>query len=110
MTRNLLTNREKGGYTRSVVEVHCEPQPGDTYVPGEIVQALLYSGTTDNPNFWLAPTDEAAAVIAKAVGPSGSSVDYLFSLAEYLRCVCSSAILSPLAYVVVVVSENIVFI
>jgi cation transport regulator ChaC len=66
--------------------VHCEPQSGDTYAEGDVVQALLYSGTTDNPNFWLAPTDEAAAVIAKAVGPSGSSVDYLFSLAEYLRC------------------------
>lgn len=40
-----LDFREKGGYTRRVVDVHK--------LDGEdSVKALLYTGTTDNPNFW----------------------------------------------------------
>lgn len=49
-------------------------------------QALLYTATTSNPNFYLSPTvEEAADTIASAVGPSGPNHEYLFHLAEYLK-------------------------
>mmetsp|Transcript_75499 Transcript_75499/g.151763 ORF Transcript_75499/g.151763 Transcript_75499/m.151763 type:complete len:225 (+) Transcript_75499:123-797(+) len=78
-----LDFREKGGYTRRVVEVTCQ-RSGDT------VNALLYSGTVDNPNFWWGDDgcgldlDRAAAIVASAVGPSGPNVDYLRNLSAFL--------------------------
>lgn len=48
-------------------------------------RALLYTATTDNPNFYLSSVEEAATTIASAVGPSGPNRDYLFSLSEYLQ-------------------------
>jgi len=70
-------------YTRRVVEVTCQ-RSGDT------VNALLYSGTVDNPNFWWGDDgcgldlDRAAAIVASAVGPSGPNVDYLRNLSAFL--------------------------
>lgn len=48
-------------------------------------RAVLYTATTDNPNFSLSSLEEAANTIASAVGPSGPNSDYLFSLSEYLQ-------------------------
>lgn len=49
-------------------------------------RALLYTATTDNPNFCLSPTlEDAAATIASAEGPSGPNHEYLFLLSEYLE-------------------------
>lgn len=54
-------------------------------------RALLYTATTDNPNFFLSSSlEEAADTIASAVGPSGPNSDYLFSLSEYLQKVSLS--------------------
>lgn len=51
-----------------------------------LTRALLYTATTDNPNFYLSPTlEETAATIASAVGPSGPNREYLFFLSEYLE-------------------------
>lgn len=50
------------------------------------IRALLYTGTTDNPNFSMSPSvEDAAAIIASAVGPSGPNSEYLLALWEYLE-------------------------
>ena len=73
-----LDFREKGGYTREVVRVaHA----------GGALDALLYRGTVDNPNFdatAIQDLDAAAATIKDAVGPSGPNRDYLLNLATWL--------------------------
>ena len=75
-----LDFREKGGYTRQVATVSLHD--------GSTIQALVYTGTTDNPNFSrdLASTSEAALekasqIIATSEGPSGQNKEYLFNLA-----------------------------
>ncbi|CAM9527526.1 unnamed protein product [Ectocarpus sp. 6 AP-2014] len=81
-----LDFREKGGYTRATVDVLPAGGEGgqkeDTAVP---TPALLYTGTTSNPNFHVPSIDEAADTIALAVGPSGPNYEYLFSLSQYLE-------------------------
>eukprot|EP00747_Dinoflagellata_sp_TGD_P033375 gnl/TRDRNA2_/TRDRNA2_136575_c0_seq2.p1 gnl/TRDRNA2_/TRDRNA2_136575_c0~~gnl/TRDRNA2_/TRDRNA2_136575_c0_seq2.p1 ORF type:complete len:194 (-),score=38.45 gnl/TRDRNA2_/TRDRNA2_136575_c0_seq2:7-513(-) len=79
-----LDYREKGGYTRAVVEVQS--------LDGmRTVKALLYTANSANPNFMAGPAlqsvapAEVAERIAQAVGPSGKNVEYLFRLADYLR-------------------------
>ncbi|CAM9475858.1 unnamed protein product, partial [Choristocarpus tenellus] len=57
---------------------------GDKHVTS--VRALMYTATTDNPNFSLSKSsEEAAMVIAQARGPRGPNYEYLFSLWEYLH-------------------------
>ena len=77
-----LDFREKGGYTRELVDV----TPSDkSRAP---VRALLYTATPDNPNFNpSAVTDlsSSAFTIAHTEGPSGPNVDYLFALANFLE-------------------------
>ena len=72
-----LDFREKGGYTRAVVDVH----PAGTGAP---VRALLYTANPSNPHFYLPAPQEAAQIIARAIGPSGPNRDYLLNLAEWL--------------------------
>jgi cation transport protein ChaC len=75
-----LDFREKGGYSRAVVDV----TPSDGSAP---VQALLYTGNSANPNFTPEPLEDltgAAETIATAVGPSGPNIVYLESLARWL--------------------------
>jgi alpha-tubulin suppressor-like RCC1 family protein len=70
---------------------------------GTVVDALVYSGSTSNPNFHFMPSgcrfesqgietetlvrphSATADIIAAAVGPSGSNSDYLFNLDDYLH-------------------------
>jgi alpha-tubulin suppressor-like RCC1 family protein len=57
------------------------------YDSGNIVKALLYRGTPDNPAFWkraLLDLSFAAAVIAVATGPSGKNDEYLFHLDQFM--------------------------
>jgi len=63
--------------TRAVVEV-LSPE-------GETVRALLYTANPSNPHFYLPAPEEAARIIATAVGPSGANVDYLLNLAAWLE-------------------------
>jgi len=79
-----LDFREKGGYTREVVDVKL-------FEDGSLVRALVYSATADNPNFEpdLASSkpealDKAAHIIATSTGPSGKNDEYLFELADAL--------------------------
>lgn len=67
-----LDFREKGGYTRAVVEVHHSGT-------GDVVKALLYTGNAQNPNFHALPHDVAAHVIAWAIGPSGRNIEYFLN-------------------------------
>ena len=76
-----LDFREKGGYTRTIVQVHRVDNPATH------VDALLYTANPSNPNFHLVEPSEAAAIIASAVGPSGSNMDYFERLAEWVESV-----------------------
>ncbi|CAN0129184.1 unnamed protein product [Pylaiella littoralis] len=93
-----LDFREKGGYTRATVDVFpARGEDGKRNVGDDTgggggsagatapKRALLYTATTDNPNFYLSSVEEAAGTIASAVGPSGPNREYLFSLSEYLQ-------------------------
>ena len=86
-----LDFREKGGYSRRVVDVErLDADGSDGPAAGAVVRALLYSGTVDNPNFWWGDggggwdADDAAHTIAAAVGPSGPNLEYLSNLAAFL--------------------------
>ena len=77
-----LDFREKGGYTRELIDV--TPAGGD----GPPVRALLYSATPDNPGFAaeaIADLGGAAATIGAAHGPSGANREYLLQLASWLE-------------------------
>ena len=78
-----LDFREKGGYTRDIVEV----TPVEAGRPA--VRALLYTANPENPNFTppAAALAETAAVIAGASGPSGDNAEYLLRLAAFLESV-----------------------
>ena len=79
-----LDFREKGGYTREVIEF----LPSDS--ARSPVRALLYSATPDNPGFTadaIADPATAARIIGTAVGPSGPNRDYLLNLASWLESV-----------------------
>ncbi|GAX23659.1 hypothetical protein FisN_12Hh233 [Fistulifera solaris] len=76
-----LDFREKGGYARDVIDV-IDDQTGD------VLQALLYRGTLDNPAIWprvLRDLPFAAAVLSVAVGPSGTNHEYLHQLDAFLE-------------------------
>ena len=103
-----LDFREKGGYTRGAPRgtrargrarvqqdpfaptlrrelllaavVDVQPRAGR----GPPVRALLYTANPQNPHFFLPGTDEAARIIATAVGPSGPNRDYLVNLGEWI--------------------------
>ena len=87
-----LDFREKGGYSRRVVDVTRvgrDASEGDA--SGASARCLLYSATVDNPNFWWGDdgrgldTQRAAEIISSASGPSGPNVDYLRNLGAFLR-------------------------
>ena len=80
-----LDFREKGGYSRRVVEV--------TRLDGSGAKArcLIYSATVENPNFGWGDDgrgfdmQRAAEIISTAHGPSGPNVEYLPRLGAFLR-------------------------
>ena len=86
---NYLDEREKGGYSRSIIDVQLNE---DTMIhnSGATIQALVYIGQSDNPNFYLPQRDLYASVeiIAAAEGPSGANSDYLLNLVSFLGNVC----------------------
>lgn len=73
-----LDFREKGGYSRSLVNVSLDN--------GKTVQALLYTANTSNPNFESNLTmAQCADRISIAVGPSGPNTEYLFELDAFFK-------------------------
>eukprot|EP00903_Cladosiphon_okamuranus_P010190 g9649.t1 len=92
-----LDFREKGGYTRATVDVFPTGGPQQEGGGGDVSgarsvgastapkHAVLYTATTDNPNFSLSCLEDVADTIASAVGPSGRNSEYLFALSEYLQ-------------------------
>jgi len=88
-----LDYREKGGYTRLVVDVHlCESVHGKLQgLTRPPIKALTYVAAADNPNF--APFDHdipaelhaACDQITSAEGPSGRSFDYLRQLWRFVE-------------------------
>ena len=83
-----LDFREKGGYTRAVVEVLPTHSPGGTSTGrnGGPIKALLYTANAENPNFHHPSTlEEAAHIVAWSRGPSGENKKYLFEVDAYLR-------------------------
>lgn len=103
-----LDFREKGGYSRSAVDV-LRVGDGEAGAPAP-VRALLYTATPDNPGFdrqvrgaapplhartsltaaraqALLDLDAAAATISRAIGPSGSNREYLLELSRFLHSV-----------------------
>ena len=84
-----LDFREKGGYTREIIEVFPQQLPtAGVEEPPQPVRALLYSATSENPGFdpdALHDTSRAAATIGAAHGPSGPNREYLERLAHWLQ-------------------------
>ena len=75
-----LDFREKGGYTRAVVDVVHGTDPGVTH------RALLYTANAANPGFLgPAPLNEIASTLAFTVGPSGPNIEYARNLISYMR-------------------------
>lgn len=73
-----LDHREKNGYRRLPFQV--------TAHSGSRLQVLCYVGCSEGGSF-VGPEDEhdTAAIITKAVGPSGKNIDYLRNLHQSLH-------------------------
>jgi len=83
-----LTIREQGGYILCRVECHfinCD-HPSSLTTQGASVSALTYIGTPCNPHY-IGPAHVAhiAHQISKSHGPSGSNVEYLQQLYDWLN-------------------------
>ena len=88
-----LDFREKGGYSRRIVDVERISTAADDAGGGAktTTRCLVYSATVDNPNFWWGDdgsgldASRAAEIISSARGPSGPNVEYLRRLGAFLR-------------------------
>jgi cation transport protein ChaC len=80
-----LDVREQGGYDR--VDVHCD-LAADARAGAVVsrVPAVIYIATPANVH-WVGPEalDDTAAVVRRAVGPSGDNVTYVLALARALH-------------------------
>ena len=83
-----LDEREKGGYSRSIIDVQLN-EDSMIHPAGATIQALAYIGQSDNPFFYLPRRniDASLEIIAAAEGPSGANSDYLLNLVSFLGTV-----------------------
>lgn len=84
-----LSNREctLGGYRTCVVNFHPRPfYTSTSNSSDEKKNALLYIAVPENKH-WLgaAPLSDIAKQILESQGPSGSNVEYLLRLADFMR-------------------------
>lgn len=90
-----LDFREKGGYTRTIIDVRIRAgQETPFHSADEVCRAIVYYGEEDNPNFFkrasgrLDNTEDSvrltANIISAAVGPSGPNSEYLMKLSHTL--------------------------
>lgn len=84
----ILDEREKGGYSRTVIQVRLQDY--------RECRAVVYIGMCGNPNFYDGSIDRledsspvaiwrTANIISVAEGPSGRNLDYLLSLYHHLN-------------------------
>jgi cation transport regulator ChaC len=80
-TLRQLDLREQGGYERRLVEFHCCDGERAGAWP-----ALVYVAAPDNPDY-LGPAEleEIARQVKRAVGPSGTNLQYVLELHAVLR-------------------------
>jgi cation transport regulator ChaC len=80
-TLRQLDLREQGGYERRLVEFHCCDGERAGSWP-----ALVYVAAPDNPDY-LGPAEleEIARQVKRAVGPSGTNLQYVLELHAVLR-------------------------
>ncbi|MGF1508627.1 MAG: gamma-glutamylcyclotransferase [Myxococcota bacterium] len=75
-----LDHREKGGYTRYIVDIDIEPGSGRTE------RGLVYVAHPKNRNYAGPESiEQIAEVVRSAHGPSGPNDEYVLRLAEALR-------------------------
>lgn len=83
-----LDFRERGGYHRHIIDVKLL-QSTPYHKEGDIIKAIVYSGSVDNPNFWYISQkdvrNQVADIIAAANGPSGPNASYLINLYKWFK-------------------------
>jgi cation transport regulator ChaC len=83
-----LDYRERGGYHRHIIDVKLL-QSTPHHKEGDIIKAIVYSGSTDNPNFWYISQkdvrNQVADIISAANGPSGPNASYLINLYKWFK-------------------------
>jgi glutathione-specific gamma-glutamylcyclotransferase len=90
-----LDYREKGGYTRTVIDVRIRAgQETPFHSASDVCRAVVYYGEEGNPNFFQKASGRldnkedsvrfTANIISAAVGPSGPNSEYLMKLSHTL--------------------------
>ena len=75
--------RERGGYNTDDVEFH----PFDANATGikDKIIVTLFLGDKNSPNYKPGSIDELARHIVRAIGASGTNLEYLYQTAESIR-------------------------
>ena len=97
----VLDEREKGGYSRTIIGVRLLEESTPHFTRGQQFDAVVYLGSPGNPNFFAGAghagdaLSRTANIISVAEGASGRNVDYLLSLSHYLHTTTPSYQATP---------------